>query len=56
MATVPYGSVYSGCIAMAHRNTVFQAFQFEPESDLDGEATEEVDTQRLKQDVSEWLV
>ena len=30
---------------------------FDPESDPDGEATdEEVATQRLQQDVSEWLV
>ena len=39
-------------IAMARRHAVFQAFQFDPESDPDGEAT----TQRLQQDVSEWLV
>ncbi|XDV48209.1 hypothetical protein PO909_017661, partial [Leuciscus waleckii] len=44
-------------IAMARRHAVFQAFQFDPESDPDGEATdEEVATQRLQQDVSEWLV
>ena len=49
--------VYVGYIAMARRHAVFQAFQFDPESDPDGEATdEEVATQRLQQDVSEWLV
>ncbi len=36
---------------------VVQAFQFDPESDPDGEALdEEVATQRLQQNVSEWLV
>ena len=44
--------VYVGYIAMARRHAVFQAFQFDPESDPD----EEVATQRLQQDVSEWLV
>ncbi|XDV41217.1 hypothetical protein PO909_010115 [Leuciscus waleckii] len=45
--------VYVGYIAMAQRHAVVQAFQFDPESDPDGEATdEEVATQ---QDVSEWL-
>ena len=49
--------VYIGYIAMARRHAVVQAFQFDPESDPDGEATdEEVATQRLQQDVSEWLV
>ncbi|ROI15178.1 hypothetical protein DPX16_8977 [Anabarilius grahami] len=39
---------------MARRNAVVQAFQFDPESDPDGEAPdEEVATQRLQQDVSE---
>jgi len=38
---------------MARRHAVVQAFQFDPESDPDGE---EVATQRLQQDVSEWLV
>ena len=49
-------SVYGGCIAMARRNPVVQAFQFDPESDPDYEAPEEVGrpTQRLQQDVSEW--
>ncbi|XDV13815.1 hypothetical protein PO909_002142, partial [Leuciscus waleckii] len=49
--------VYVGYIAMARRHAVVQAFQFDPESDPDGKATdEEVATQRLQQDVSEWLV
>ncbi|XDV29594.1 hypothetical protein PO909_032697, partial [Leuciscus waleckii] len=44
-------------IAMARKHAVVQTFQFDPESDPDGEATdEEVATQRLQQDVSEWLV
>ena len=47
-------SVYGGCIAMARRNPVVQAFQFDPEWDPDYEAPEEVGTQRLQQDVSEW--
>ncbi len=56
-ATVPCANVDSGCIAMARRHTVLQAFQFDPESDPDGEAPDkEVATQRLQQDVSEWLV
>ena len=44
--------VYIGYIAMARRHAVVQAFQFDPESDPDGEAT----TQRFQQDISEWLV
>ncbi len=56
-ATVPCANVDSGCIAMACRHAVVQAFQFDPESDPDGEAPdEEVATQRLQQDISEWLV
>lgn len=54
-ATLPCANIYSGCIAMASRHAVVQAFQFYPESDPDGEAPE-VATQRLLQDVSEWLV
>jgi len=57
VAMVPCANVHSGCIAMARRHAVVQAFQFDPESDPDGEAPdEEVATQRLQQDVSEWLV
>ncbi len=56
-ATVPCANVDSWYIAMACRHAVVQAFQFDPESDPDGEAPdEEVATQRLQQDVSEWLV
>ncbi len=56
-ATVPCANVDSGYIAMACRHAVVQAFQFDPESDPDGEAPdEEVATQWLQQDVSEWLV
>ena len=33
-----------------------QTNQFHPESDPEGEAPEEVQTLRLQQDVSEWLV
>ncbi len=39
--TVPCANVDSGCIAMAHRHAVVQAFQFDPESDPDGEAPDE---------------
>ncbi len=39
--TVPCANVDSGCIAMAHRHAVVQAFQFDPESDPDGEAPNE---------------
>ncbi len=49
-------NVDGGCMAMARRHAVIQAFQFDPESDPDGEAPEEeVATQRLQQDVSEYL-
>ena len=47
---------YSGCIAMAHRDAVSQPNQFDPESDPEGEAPEEIQTLRLQQDFSEWLV
>ena len=33
-----------------------QPYQFDPESDPDREASEEVQTLRLQQDFSEWLV
>ncbi len=56
-ATVPCANVDSGCMTMARRHAVVQAFRFDPESDPDGEAPdEEVATQRLQQNVSEWLV
>ena len=47
-----YGGCIYKCIAMAHRNVFVQPNQFDPE----GEAPEEVQTLRLQQDVSEWLV
>ena len=47
--------VYGGSSAMARRDAVVQPYQFDPESDS-GEATEEIQTLRLQQDVSEWLV
>ncbi len=40
-ATVPCANVDSGCITMARRHAVVQAFQFDPESDPDGEALDE---------------
>ena len=39
---------------MSHQDAVTQLFQFDPESDPEGEAPEEVQTLRLQQDVSEW--
>ena len=42
------------CIAMARQDAVVQPYQFDPESDPEGEAPEEVQT--LQQDMSEWLV
>ena len=41
---------------MAHRDFFVQPNQFDPESDPEGEAPEVVQTLRLQQDVSEWLV
>ena len=41
---------------MALRDAVIQPNQFDPESDPEGEAPEEVQTLQLQQDVSEWLV
>ena len=41
---------------MAHQDAVVQPYQFDPESDPEGEAPEEVQTLWLQQDVSEWLV
>ena len=37
-------------------DAVVQPYQFDPESDPEGEAPEEVQTLRLQQDFSEWLV
>ena len=44
------------CIAMARRDFFVHPYQFDPELDPEGEAPEEVQTLRLQQDVSEWLV
>ena len=41
---------------MAHGDICVQPYQFDPESDPEGEAPEEVQTLRLQQDISEWLV
>ena len=38
------------------QRAVIQPYQFDTESDPEGEAPEEVTTLRLQQDVSEWLV
>ena len=40
---------YGGCIALAHRDAVVQPYEFNPESDPEGEAPEEVPTLRLQQ-------
>ena len=40
---------------MARRDFFVQPNQFDPESDPEGEAPEEIQTLRLQQDVSEWL-
>ena len=41
---------------MARLDTFVQSYQFDPESFPEGEATEEIQTLRLQQDISEWLV
>ena len=41
---------------MARRDAVVQPYQFDPESDPEGEAPEEIHWHRIQQDVSEWLV
>ena len=53
---VAYANVYGGCQAMVLRDAVVQPYQFDPELDPEGEAPEEIQTLRLQQDVSEWLV
>ena len=55
-AAVASANVYGGSIAMARRDAVVQPHQFDPESVPEGEAPEEIQTLRLQQDVSEWLV
>ena len=41
---------------MARGDAVVQPYQFDPESDPEGEAPEEIPTLQLQQDVSGWLV
>ena len=41
---------------MARGDAVAQPYQFDPESDPEGEAAEEVQPLRLRQHFSEWLV
>ncbi|KAM8773391.1 uncharacterized protein zfp91 isoform 2-T2 [Acanthopagrus schlegelii] len=50
---VACANVYGGSIAMARRDAVIQPYQFDPESDPEGEAPEEVQALRPQQDVSE---
>ena len=38
---------------MPHQDAVAQLYQFDPESDPEGEAAEEIQTLQLQQDVSE---
>ena len=44
------------CITMARRDAFVQPYQFDQESDPEGEAPEELQTLWLQQDISEWLV
>ena len=53
---VACANVYGGCNAMARRDAFVQPNQFDPVSDPEGDASEEVQTLQLQQDVSEWLV
>ena len=41
---------------MACQDAVVQPYQFDPESDPEGNAPEEIQTLWLRQDISEWLV
>ena len=41
---------------MARRDAFVQPYQFDRESDPEGEAPEELQTLWLQQDISEWLV
>ena len=41
---------------MARRDAVVQPHQFDPESDPEGVAPEEIQTLWLQQEISEWLV
>ena len=49
-------NVDGGCIAVAGGDFFVQPYKFDPESDPEREAPEEVQTVWLQQDVSEWLV
>ena len=53
---VACANVYDGRLTMARRDAVVQPYQFDEESDPEGEASEEIQTLWLQQDVSEWLV
>ena len=53
MLAVACANVYGGSIAMAHRDAVLQPYQFDPESDPEGEAPEEIQTLWLQQDIAE---
>ena len=46
MLTVACANVYGGCNTMARRDFFVQPNQFDPESDSEGEAPEEVQTLR----------
>ena len=51
MLAVACANVYGGCVAMARPDAVIQPYQFDPESDPEGEAPEEVQTLQLQQDI-----
>ena len=54
--TIACANVYGGFIAMTRRDFFVQPYHFDPESDPEGEASGEVHTLWLQQDVSEWSV
>ena len=53
MLAVACANVYGGSIAMAHGDAVLQPYQFDPESDPEGESPEEIQTLWLQQDIAE---
>ena len=53
---VSSANVYGGFIAMARQDAAVQLYQFDPESDPEGVAPEEIQTLQLQQDISEWWV
>ena len=55
MLTVACANVYGGCNTMACGDFFVQPNQFDPESDPEGDASEEVQTLWQQQDISEWL-